>query len=201
MKTDGATGVNTEVEDSDEQVRWLTESLGEVIRERRNRVGLRLVDLAQATGLSQAFLSQVENGSAPSLITLHRIAVALDTDVHSLLEVSAKATLTVVRSGEGKPYPLMKGATIRFLAEGSGHALEANEVVADPGSAMQEDTVHNGEEFLFILEGTVELQVEGEDHVELRPGDAAFYPSRRAHRVVVGNEPARLLWVNVPGTF
>lgn len=162
---------------------------------------MRLVDLAKASGLSQAFLSQVENGSAPSLITLYRIATALGTNVHSLLEVSGKATLTVVRHGEGQPYPLMKGATIRFLAEGSGHGLEANEVLAEPHAAMQEEMVHNGEEFMFILEGSVELQVEGEDHVELHPGDAAFYPSRRAHRVVVGDKPARLLWVNVPGTF
>ena len=62
-----------------------TSSVGATIRERRLAAGLTLVELAERSGLSQPFLSQVENGRAhPSMESLYRIASALATTPQAL---------------------------------------------------------------------------------------------------------------------
>jgi quercetin dioxygenase-like cupin family protein len=61
---------------------------------------------------------------------------------------------------------------------------------------------HEGEEMLYVVSGTLVLQLDGTDDFDLRPGDSMSYDSSRPHAWVNrGNEPAILVWVNTPRTF
>jgi len=180
----------------------LTEGLGQAIRKRRKLLGMRLIDVAETADVSQAFLSQIENGAAASLFTHHRIAVALETTLHSLLEIAASPPVSVVRRDEGDWLRLFDGASVRILVGGPGHSLEANETVASPGAAMVEPFVHVGEDLAIVLEGTFVFKVGDEDPVVLQAGDVLSYPSELPHLFrVEGDVQARLIVVNTPGSL
>jgi len=188
------------VDDAD--AKQLTRALGKAIRQRRKTLDMRLIDIARTAGVSQAFLSQIENGAAASLFTHHRIAVALETTLHSLLEVAETPPISVVRRDEGERLPLIDGATVRPLIGGPGHSMEANETVATPGTAMVEPFVHTGEDLVIVVKGTFVYQVGDEAPVELHAGDVMCHPSELPHLFTVGgDEQARLIVVNTPGSL
>jgi quercetin dioxygenase-like cupin family protein/DNA-binding XRE family transcriptional regulator len=188
---------------SDLDATELSASLGAAIRMRRKSLDMRLIDVAETADVSQAFLSQIENGAAASLFTHHRIAAALNTTLHSLLEVAASPSIGVVRRDEGEWLPLLKGMKTRTLMGGAGHSLEANETIAEPGTTtVNEPFAHPGEDLVIVLEGVFEYLVGDLDPVELHPGDVMHYPATQPHSFrVVGDKEARLLIINTPGSL
>jgi quercetin dioxygenase-like cupin family protein len=58
--------------------------------------------------------------------------------------------------------------------------------------------VHDGEEFVFVLDGTVLLEIGGE-HIELEPGDSAYYLSTTPHLIAAKNDKATILAVLYQG--
>ena len=76
--------------------------VGRRIAELRAAEGWRLADLAEATGYTTSYLSQIERGvSIPSLTALATVASALGVEMMALLEDSPGSTVTVTRAGEG----------------------------------------------------------------------------------------------------
>lgn len=177
-------------------------SLGATLRDLRKSRGLTLQQLADLCGLSQPFLSQLENGKAvPSLIALHNVAQALDTNAHDLLVPSRGRKVSTVRRGDGDRYPLVEGATVRFLVHGVSHTMEPNEVIAEAGVSTSH-TGHAGEEMVYVLDGDVRIDIEGMDAVDLGPGDTCTFPSTIPHSVGAGEDgPARYLIISSPPSF
>lgn len=175
--------------------------LGPDLRRRRKAAGLTMSQLADKCGLSQPFLSQIENSKAmPSLFALHRVAQALDTTTVALLE-PVSSTLTLVRHNEGEQFVLTDGATTRFLTPGDGNRLEANETIAAPGVAMPVAIVHEGQEMIMVLDGQLSVHLEGHEPVVLEVGDTMSYPATTPHRWSSGNLGARFLIVSSPPSF
>ena len=89
-------------------------ALGTALRTLRKAQGLTLRQLADRCGLSQPFLSQLENGKAmPSLIALHNVAPSgrpLGATAHGLLQPQRKPQVSLIRRGEGEVYELTEGA-------------------------------------------------------------------------------------------
>jgi hypothetical protein len=68
--------------------------------------------------------------------------------------------------------------------------------VYQPGARMREWSAHDGDEFMYMLEGQLCVKFRGAETVVLNPGDAIFFPSRRAHRIAtLGDTEARVLIV------
>ena len=174
--------------------------LGPTLRQRRKAAGMTMQELADRCGLSQPFLSQIENSRAmPSLYALHRVAQALGTTTIGLLD-PAYSEVTLVRADEGHSFMLFEGATTRFLTPGEGHRLEANEIVVEAGF-LSEKIVHEGQELIRLLEGSLELRLEGRDPVVLNPGDTVMYPSMTPHQWIAGDPGARFLIITSPPSF
>lgn len=159
------------------------DALGARVRNLRRSRGLTLVRLADSAGLSHPFLSQIERGRArPSMASLERIALALGTSVVELLAPAAEraeaATSRVLRADEGAagPYGLgearMLGAELLTFVP-----LEVRGANADPGPLH----VHDEDEFLTVLSGTVRLDL-GDGSHDLAPGDSAVVLSSTPHR-------------------
>ncbi len=181
----------------------LARSIGHTIRLLRQERKLTIKEFGERTGLSSPFLSQVENGRAmPSIVTLHRLAIALGTTAQALLAGDDPDTISVVRSGEGRVFELGEGgAEVRFLVRGS-HRMEVTLTVADPGFDQPEYMEHVGDDMVFVLEGQIEVEVADLRTEILNSGDAMGYPSVVPHRWrVVGDSPARFLMVSAPATF
>jgi len=176
-------------------------NLGHKLRRLRKAACLTLMELAAQADLSQPFLSQIENGQAmPSLMALHRLAIALGTSTHAILEPIPQA-ISLVRSGEGRLFALADGATVRFLVSGSGHRLEPNEVTASANVAMDHMTSHTGEELVYVLDGSVIITIEGVGETALGVGDTFTYPSVLHHTWRSGESGARFLIVTSPPSF
>jgi transcriptional regulator with XRE-family HTH domain len=175
--------------------------LGPAVRRLRRAAGLTLVELAEQSGLSQPFLSQIETNQAmPSLLALHRVAVALGTSTHALLEPTPQE-FSLVRAKDGRRFALADGATVRFLVSGAGHRMEPNEVVAAANVTMEHSTSHLGEEVVYVLEGSVTVSVEGAGEVTLHPGDTYAYPSLNEHNWRSGDQGARFVIITSPPSF
>src|SRR3954454_2991493 len=98
---------------------WSAEQLGRTLRELRNARGLRLSDLARASGLSVSFLSQVEQGQSDIAVgRLMRIAHALQVPLTELVDLPAAPTRPLVRAGDRATLPTpTEGLKIELLAD------------------------------------------------------------------------------------
>lgn len=155
--------------------------------------------LAARSGLSQPFLSQLERGLAtPSLSSIYRIAEALEVSPGTFLRpparpgaVSHESDPQVIRVEESA------GQVARVLIPGGRSALmEAYEHHFEPGQGERGWFEHPGEDFLYVLEGEVVLEVEGEEPLTLRAGQSAHHRGEVPHRCrLSGPAPARTLLV------
>lgn len=158
-----------------------------------------MVELAAKARLSQPFLSQIERGlAAPSLTTILSLAEALGVQPGRLLRppsqegsVSHERTPKVMQAHE------RASDTVLVHTPGSGSSrIEAYEHVFNPGEPPREWFQHAGEDFVYVLEGTVELQLRDDTGLLLEAGRSAVYPGRIPHRcVVAGSTTARTLVV------
>ena len=161
---------------------------------------MTMQELADRCDLSQPFLSQIENSRAmPSLFALHRVAQALGTTTVALLE-PAFSEITLVRADEGEAFFLVEGASTRFLTPGEGRRLEVNETLAEP-NIVSDVIVHEGQEVVHLIEGSVEIRLAGRDPIPLDPGDTVLYPSTTPHQWVSGDAGARFLIITSPPSF
>ncbi len=177
-------------------------------RERRVR-GLRLKDVAEATGLSISLISKIENNRvSPSLSTLHRVAKALGTSVSALFAMDETLDKVVHRPHErpvaGRVQSMVEWDGIEaeiMVPLGSGRLLEGFVFIMEPGSHSGGVLQHEGEECGYVLEGQLELTV-GENCYLLDPGDSFFFPSEIPHAYRnPGEMTARVIWINTPPTF
>jgi transcriptional regulator with XRE-family HTH domain len=168
--------------------------LGEAIRQRRHDLGLTLVDVAGRAGLSHPFLSQVERGLAqPSMRSLTALATALNTTAQALLSLPGSAPVSVVRERGPQPTVPSPGGTVRSLVRGE-RAMLPLEFVGAPRE-FEEYYVHNGEEFLYVVEGEIQVDVDGELSV-LTAGDSVYYEGGLRHRWrQVGHGAVRVILV------
>jgi len=183
-----------------------TPSLGAQLRHLRRFKGLRLKDLAAELGCSESMLSKVENDRAdPSLHLLHRLAEALGTPVQALFSDTPKAPLTVYRNGERPILSLERRASgpplasfERMIPYAEGRTLNANVHVVPPGGGSNGTLRHVGEEVGYVVEGTIELVVDGHA-VVIGAGSSFFFQSSLPHSYSnIGTVVARIVWVNSP---
>jgi transcriptional regulator with XRE-family HTH domain len=159
-------------------------ALGGAIREQRLAKELTLVALADRSGLSQPFLSQVENGRAtPSMDSLYRIATALGTTPQALfLDGSDRARRPTAARADDPTVPAIDtaGESLRRILLPGGAPFHVVELVG-LATEFLEGWEHAGFEALYVLAGPIEVEIDG-DIVQLATGDFYSYPSHLPHR-------------------
>lgn len=182
--------------------------LGLRIKHARLVHGLTLKALADAALCSESLLSRVERSQAmPSLNTLHRLAVALHTNVAELTLSEAPQVRPVMRQGERPEVhfagadPQQPGIRLeRVIMPLRGQLMQADIHVLEPG-AQADSISHVGEEVGYVIEGTLALRI-GETEHTLGPGDTFYFSSDTPHSYAnPGASLTRILWVNTPATF
>lgn len=177
--------------------------LGHEIRRLRKQKKLTISALANRVDVSPSTLSTLERTSRGASVPLLRaIAKALGVTVTQLAANPVEFVQSVVRYGEGRQLPsLGKGIQIRELASGP-RMMDCQEWTLAPGAGSQGFYQHEGEEFIRVMEGTFEIEVDGLGIATLNQGDSIYFESHRAHSWrSIGSEKCRLLWVNTPPTF
>jgi transcriptional regulator with XRE-family HTH domain len=187
-----------------------TPSLGERIAEIRKTYSLSIDVLAERSGVPAALISKIENdGLIPDLAPLIKIARGLGVRLGTLLDDHEQLGPVISRAGgtaEGSRFKtgLPEGAD----ASAGHHGMSFNALAADKNGrhmepfivtiqsdAQQDKSAHEGEEFIYVLEGTLALDY-GTDKETLKTGDSVYYDSIVPHRVYSANsEPVRILAV------
>ena len=179
--------------------------VGERIKRVREEGGLSLQELADRTGYSSALLNQVENHLvSPPLGALHKIAHALGVRIGDLWGEPDGEPFTIVRKGDRRQVSrfaskegVAYGYTYESLGFGKkGRHMEPFLITLEPPTVKElKPSVHEGEEFLFVLSGKMEVLLAGHQDV-LEPGDSILYDASVPHRVSSsGGEPAQVLAV------
>lgn len=174
-------------------------------RLRETRVGRKMVidDVAAASGLSRAYISQVETGKAsPSIQTLEKLGAALDVPVSSLF-VEDAAGCTVIRASDRRHVhfgaPDAKHRKVMQYMSAPDRQLELVIVeIPAHSTAIDKAHAHEGEEACHVLEGEIKV-IYGDDTHMLGPGDSIHWDSRIAHWMKnTGDTPARLIVARTP---
>lgn len=180
--------------------------MGQKIRQLRLDSRLTLEEAAERVGCTSGFLSQIErNQAVPSITMLYAIAQAFGVKVAHFFPKAIPGT-KVVRADEREKFRF-EGSSIAYsLLSTSFHdrKLESLLVQIDPvDGALPSDEFrsHPGEEFYYVLEGTLRLQV-GDAIYDLNPGDSMHYQSTVKHRMEnPGDVPTLALCVITPPVF
>jgi transcriptional regulator with XRE-family HTH domain len=189
--------------ENSEQGQYL--QIGEKIKRFREDNALTLQDMAERTGLSTAVLSQIENHLiSPPLGTLIRLTQALDLRPGHFFDQHPDRPFTLVRKEERRPvsrFASKRGIQYGYSYESLGHDMKGRHmepflVTLEPATlASPKPASHDGEEFLFVLEGEMEVTL-GEHSDVLQPGDAVYFDSNIPHLVQCkGEEKALILAV------
>lgn len=180
-----------------------TTALGRSLGHIRRRLGLTLKDISEGSGIPISTLSKVQNGQATlTYENLVRLATSLGVDVadlfrgdHSELRTTRRA---IGRKGQGKP-----GNSDRFSFELLATELTRKRMTPSilTVTATSFDKTaglkrHEGEEFLYVLSGTLELHTEYYEPARLEAGDSAYLDAALGHAyVALSKAPVLILAV------
>ncbi|MEU6562722.1 helix-turn-helix domain-containing protein [Nocardia nova] len=171
-------------------VGWIGRRVGQLRRER----GWTLATLGGKVDLSSTQLSRIESGvRQPSVGTLIEIARAFGITLSELVAEDHAPQFHLVRVGQRASHETASGV----LAPLSGDYPALNAVhLTIPATAEAPEARHRGEEWLYVLTGSVEIVI-GTTTTILAPGDAVHFPSGTPHSVRnVGPAPAETLLVS-----
>jgi DNA-binding transcriptional MerR regulator/quercetin dioxygenase-like cupin family protein len=176
-------------------------ALGPRLRRMRQERGQTLEQAAAAVGLSASFLSELERGqSGASMATLHRLLGYYGTTFAALLQRPGGRVARLKRAGRGRSVR-NHGVTVEQLADGQA-LMEPQLFTMEAGAGSEGSYAHEGEEFVFVLDGAFEVVLNDGERYVLRVGDSLYYPSSVSHSWRnPGRVTARVLWVNTPPTF
>jgi DNA-binding transcriptional MerR regulator/mannose-6-phosphate isomerase-like protein (cupin superfamily) len=175
-------------------------AIGVRLRQLRNTRRLSLAQVAAAVGISVGFLSALERSHmSASVSTLRKLARFYKTNILGFFD-PAEPNVRLVSPEKRKVLEAGPGVRMELLAWGNT-VMEPHLFRIAPQSGSGESYTHEGEEFLYILRGELQISLEEEEY-RLQPGDSFYFESATPHR---WKNPGRgetwVLWVNTPPTF
>lgn len=179
-------------------------SIGKRLRDERLRHDLTLDQLAELSGMSKAHLSRLESGDRqPSIAALLDLSGALETPVSTLLGENHEArahegapiAITPAFTGAEPPVHAVNGLIFASLSGYPGSTvLESLRVTVDADRPISAPVRHDGEEWLYVLSGTLHLEYDDAIH-ELGEGAAAHFDAGRPHRLAAAGAPCEVLMI------
>jgi transcriptional regulator with XRE-family HTH domain len=150
------------------------------IRSYRLRRNLTLAQVSELSGISVAHLSRLENGRrTPTVGLLMQLARALGVSLGALVgESPAQNTVYVSRNGDANTIPA-GNTSLRSLSDPALRWLQAVELSLMPGR-QGEPAAHGGEEWVYVLTGAIEVDVNGVTS-SLATGDAVHFRADVPH--------------------
>jgi transcriptional regulator with XRE-family HTH domain len=192
--------------DSETAEQFIAEKhIGERIKRLRLKKSMGLVELGRHTGLSASFLSQLETGRVvPTLRNLARVAMVFSKDLSYFFEPEPQSLFRVHRRKERVRLPQTGVDDPTYFFESLGYMVPDR--LMDPYFAefvphkkMQDirPHVHAGYEFLYVLQGELEIR-HGDQLTQMDVGDAVYFDASTPHAYLcAGKSPAVALIVTM----
>jgi len=181
--------------------------VGEKIKRLREGAGLSVEELAERAGMNPRDLERIEREMiSPALGVLTKVCDGLGVRLGRFFDMGPRKFYALVRSSDEKVATRVaskNGADYGY--EYTSLGFEKRQRVMEPfiitinppsdKSEMEKPSTHDGEEFVYVLEGELEIQLQDESFL-LQPGDSIYYDASVPHRVLHrGEGPARVLAV------
>jgi DNA-binding transcriptional MerR regulator/quercetin dioxygenase-like cupin family protein len=177
-----------------------TSAIGQKLRRLRTKRGVSLAEVAAAAAISVGFLSALERSQMTASVgTLRRLARYYRTNILDFFDATELNT-RLVRPAKRKVLEAGPGVRMELLAWGN-KVMEPHLFRIAPRAGSGESYAHEGEEFLFVLRGELQIALDGEEY-HLKRGDSFYFESATPHHWKnPGRSETWLLWVNTPPTF
>lgn len=173
-------------------------NIGESIRKVRLHSGLTQQEIADRCDLTKGMISKIENGKVvPAVGTLQRIARALGVKVAALMEEKENGNVRMTLD----PFANMenftrtsKGYRIFSASNYPGQIMQPILIYAKKGELRPHEVVHQGEEYIYVIEGEMVFTVGGEQFL-LRAGDSLYFDGMQKHGI--HSVPSEVRYMNL----
>ncbi len=164
------------------------EEVGSRIKELRLKAGLTLSKLAEKTGITQGYLSKIENSSnAPPVSTLLMIARALNVGMSEIFGENESSKLISLVRMQKRPFVAKNGSIFGYSYQALAHKFYNKHfdpyILTIPANVKRETDFHfehKGEEMLFVLKGKMKF-LYGDEEFNLNEGDCVFFDASIPH--------------------
>ena len=176
-------------------------SIGGRLKELRALKGLTQEELADRAELSKGFISQVERDlTSPSIATLIDILQCLGTTIG---EFFTEATEEQIVFGKNDYFIKQDKELLNeiqwIIPNAQKNTMEPIRLTLEAGGSTYPDTPHEGEEFGYVLQGTVSIHL-GSRTYKAKKGESFYYTSDKTH-YLSSRTGATVLWVSSPPSF
>lgn len=178
-------------------------NIGRKIRDLRVQKGLTQEELADRAELSKGFISQLERDiTSPSIATLVDVLQCLGTDLEEFFSGTASEQVVFKKSDyfeklDGE----LKNKIEWIIPNAQKNMMEPILLTLQAGGSTYPDNPHEGEEFGYVLSGSVEIHI-GTKKYKARKGESFYYVANKQHYITAsGKMGASLLWVTTPPSF
>jgi DNA-binding transcriptional MerR regulator len=175
-------------------------AIGTHLRQLRAKRRLSLAQVAGAVGISVGFLSALERSQMTGSVgTLRKLARFYKTNILDFFDATG-ASSRQVQPEQRKVLEAGPGVRMELLAWGNT-VMEPHLFRLAPHASSGDSYTHDGEEFLYVLRGELEITLQNQPY-QLKAGDSFYFESATPHHWKnPGRTETWVLWVNTPPTF
>ena len=177
--------------------------IGNKIKELRIQKGLTQEELANRSELSKGFISQLERDlTSPSIATLIDILQCLGTDLKDFFNDTPDEQI-VFSSGDffEKTDETLGNKIEWIIPNAQKNIMEPIRLTLKPGGSTYPDNPHEGEEFGYVLSGSITI-ILGKKKVRAKKGESFYFIPDTTHYITANNKTgAVILWISTPPSF
>jgi DNA-binding transcriptional MerR regulator/quercetin dioxygenase-like cupin family protein len=187
-------------EDQKQDLKYSKKLLSNRWKEARESRQITLEEVGLAVGISASYLSKIENSQANvSYEILEKLALYYGEALLYFFDRDVTEE-KVVRKNQGEKVSIgLKGVQMESLVAVHDHMLYPMIFNIESGCGSSETHQHHGEEFIYVLSGSIDVTLNFEDHHHLTNGDSMYFRSNVYHSWINNaKQTAKLLWVHSP---
>ena len=175
--------------------------IGSKIKDLRVQKGLTQEELADRTELSKGFISQLERDlTSPSIATLVDILQCLGTDIATFFQNETDEQIAFSQEDYFVKEETDRKARIEWIIPNAQkHQMEPIRLTLEPGGSSYPDNPHEGEEFGYVLQGSIAIHL-GNKIYRAKKGESFYFTPDKKH-YLTSKTGAVILWVSSPPSF
>ena len=177
--------------------------IGNKIKELRMQNGLTQEELADRTELSKGFISQLERDlTSPSIATLIDILQCLGTDLSDFFSKEEDTQIVFQKNDYFEKIDTeLHNKTEWIIPNAQKNIMEPIRMTLDPYGTTCPDNPHEGEEFGYVIEGSIAIHL-GKKILPAKKGESFYFTPHSTHYIEeTGGKRATVLWVSSPPSF
>lgn len=180
-----------------------TMKIGAKIKELRVQKSLTQEELADRAELSKGFISQLERDiTSPSIATLVDILQCLGTNLEAFFTDTTSEQVVFKRGDYFEKVDNELNNKIEWIIPNAQkNMMEPILLTLEPGGSTYPDNPHEGEEFGYVLSGSITIHIGNKTHRAKKGESFYFTPNKNHYIAATGKTGATLLWVSTPPSF